>query len=222
MLLVAQRLMVIQVLNSGYAPNRVWWYPDEGEPGDILLRATNMLASQLSALRTQGVVKPIIVWSQGEAESRFLGLDPDQAASIARYKAATLSVFDYMKDRLGDDLEFYIMKTGRFNDDAARNSGESETSIANAQLGVSMVRQGQEEIAAERSDVHIAVDYADLPMLYDTDPVTFPNDVWHLDYDAREVIGQRLADYISRRFKSATKHTRCTCCVFNHDWYRRG
>jgi len=183
--------------NTSYVPNDVWWYPDDNKPGDVLLRAVDLISLQLAQLRTEGAVTPVIIWGQGEAEARLLGKATNTSAAIARYKEATLEVFDYIKDRLGDDIEFFIMKTGRFNDDAARNAGESSRQIQEAIKGVDMVRAGQQEIADARSDVHIGADYRDLPMLYDVDPQEYPEDVWHIDYDAREIVGDRLASSIA-------------------------
>lgn len=182
---------------SGYAPNRVWWYPDDNEPGDVLLRATDMLAQQLTTLRTKGVVTPAFIWAQGEAEARYLGIATDQTAAMERYKSAVLSVFTYMRDRLGEDIDFFIAKSGRFNVEAALNAGETSESIAAAQQGLLMLRQAQQELIDDYDFIHFGADYIDLPMLYETDPVNYPYDVWHLGYDAREIFGQRLSENIA-------------------------
>ena len=53
--------------NTSYPVDRVWWYPDQGKPGEILLRAVDMLSGQIADLRARGAVTPVIVWSHGEA-----------------------------------------------------------------------------------------------------------------------------------------------------------
>ncbi|MBU6235657.1 MAG: type I secretion C-terminal target domain-containing protein, partial [Alphaproteobacteria bacterium] len=152
---------------------------------------------QISDLRQQGVVTPTIIWGQGEAESRLLGAAKDKEAAMERYKQATLDVFDYIKERLGDDVKFYIMETGRYNADGGRAAGYSEGAIRVAMQGVELVHQVQREIALERDDVQLAANYQDLKMLHDSDPVNYPTDDWHVDYDEREIIGDRLGQYIA-------------------------
>jgi Ca2+-binding RTX toxin-like protein len=41
------------------------------------------------------------------------------------------------------------------------------------------------------------VDYTDLPLRHEVDPLVYPDDVWHLHEESAEIVGQRLADYIA-------------------------
>jgi Ca2+-binding RTX toxin-like protein len=186
--------------NTSYPADRVWWYPDQGKPGEILLRAVDMLSGQIADLRVRGAVTPVVVWSQGEAETRMIGRASNPDAAADRYKAATLAVFDYIKDHVGDDIQFYVMQTSRFNADGAREGGLSEGGIRETEKGLAYVRDAQIDMALSRSDVHIAANYDDLPMLRDVDPVTYGTDQWHTDYEYREIIGDRLAGYIAMDF----------------------
>jgi Ca2+-binding RTX toxin-like protein len=183
--------------NLSYFPDQIWWYPDQNRPGELAIRAVDMMAQQIADLRAQGIVKPVIIWGQGEAETRLLSRASDQEGAVQRYKDATLALFDYIKDRLGDDIEFYIMETGRYNVNAAREAGESESEIQDVLEGVALVRLAQQDMAIARDDVHLAADYTDLRMLNDSDPDTYPTDVWHMDYDDREIMGDRIGQFIS-------------------------
>jgi Ca2+-binding RTX toxin-like protein len=183
--------------NTNYTADQVWWYPDENRPGEVLLRAVDLMATQIADLRAQGIVTPIIVWGQGEAETRLLGRGPDYQAAIDRYMEATYDVFDYIKARLGDDIQFYIMETGRYNVDAAREAGESENEIQMVLRGLDLLYTAQEDMALARDDIHLAANYSDLRMLHESDPVNFSTDVWHMDYDDREIMGDRLAGFIA-------------------------
>lgn len=184
-------------LNRTYHASRVWWYPDQDKPGEVLIRAVDMLALQMADLRQKGVIKPAFIWGQGESEAYWVGAATNPEAAQVRYKEATLAIFDYIKERLGEDIQFYVMQTGRYQADGARNDGISETLIQAALRGVTLVRDAQEDMALARDDVHLAANYEDLRMLHDTDPIRFPTDNWHLDYDDREIIGDRLGQYIA-------------------------
>ena len=183
--------------NTGYTPDQVWWYPDENRPGEVLLRAIDIMAVQIADMRARGTVTPVVVWGQGEAETRLLGRGPDFDGAVARYKNATYAVFDFIKAHLGSDIEFYIMETGRYNDDAARVAGESEQEIQMVQRGLGLLHTAQEDMAIARADIHLAANYSDLRMLHESNPSQFPTDVWHLDYEDREIIGDRLAAFIA-------------------------
>ncbi len=95
------------------------------------------------------------------------------------------------------NFSVYLMETGHYEQDAARARGYSEEEIASIVEGVGYVRAAQEAIAAERADVKLAVDYTDLPLRYEVDPLVYPDDVWHLHEESAEIVGQRLADYIA-------------------------
>ena len=186
--------------NSDFDADEVWWFPDEGLPGEILVRAVEMLAVQITDLRSAGAVKPVIVWGQGESDAVLIGdhgTEPERLAAQDRYMNATLSVFDYIKDRLGDDIEFYIMQTGRYHEAAALAKGFSQSDIDKVVDGLTYIRAAQDQMALDRDDIHMAVNYTDLPMYADVDPVGHGTDRWHLHPEERELIGDRIGDFIA-------------------------
>lgn len=173
-----------------------WWLTDTNQPGPALLRAVSLLQEQLASLKAVDKVTMGIVWGQGEEGAQEIGRAADPVAQAALYKESTLKVFDYLHAQLGD-FKVYLMETGHYDADAARVRGYDETKIASIQNGVAGVRAAQEAIAAERADVILAVDYTDLPLREEADPVTYPDDVWHLHEESAEIVGQRLADAIA-------------------------
>ncbi|WP_040261690.1 putative Ig domain-containing protein [Pseudomonas massiliensis] len=173
-----------------------WWLTDTDQPGPALLRAVSLLQEQLASLKAIDNVTMGIVWGQGEEAAQEIARAADPAAQAELYKASTLKVFDYLHEQLGD-FKVYMMETGHYDADAARVRGYDEAKIASIQQGVVAVRAVQEAIAAERADVDLAVDYTDLPLREEADPVTYPDDVWHLHEESAEIVGQRLADYIA-------------------------
>ncbi|MEG5263024.1 putative Ig domain-containing protein [Pseudomonas sp. JDS28PS106] len=173
-----------------------WWLTDTNQPGPALLRAVVLLQDQLSELRAIDNVTMGIIWGQGEEAAQEIARASDKQAAAQAYKAATLAVFDYLHAQLGD-FNVYMMETGHYDQDAARARGFSEEKIAGIVEGVDYVRAVQEAIAAERDDVKLAVDYTDLPLRHEVDPLVYPDDVWHLHEESAEIVGQRLADYIA-------------------------
>ena len=173
-----------------------WWLTDTNEPGPALLRAVALLQDQLSELKAIDNVTMGIVWGQGEEAAQEIGRAVDKQAAAADYRTATLAVFDYLHAQLGS-FDVYMMETGHYDQDAARARGYSEEKIAQIVEGVGYVRATQEAIAAERADVKLAVDYTDLPLRHEVDPLVYPDDVWHLHEESAEIVGQRLADYIA-------------------------
>ncbi len=173
-----------------------WWLTDTQQPGPALLRAVALLKDQLGQLNAIDNVTMGIVWGQGEEAAQEIARSTDKVAAAAAYKAATLAVFDYLHAQFGN-FNVYMMETGHYEQDAARARGYSEDKIAGIVEGVGIVRETQEAIAAERSDVKLAVDYTDLPLRYEVDPLVYPDDVWHLHEESAEIVGQRLADYIA-------------------------
>lgn len=173
-----------------------WWLTDSNQPGPALLRAVALLRDQLSDLRAADSVTMGIIWGQGEEAAQEIARASDKTAAAAAYKSATLAVFDYLHAQLGS-FNVYLMETGHYEQDAARARGYSEDKIAGIVEGVGYVRGVQEAIAAERADVKLAVDYTDLPLRYEVDPLVYPDDVWHLHEESAEIVGQRLADYIA-------------------------
>lgn len=173
-----------------------WWLTDTNQPGPALLRATALLQDQLGELKAIDNVTMGIIWGQGEEAAQEIGRAVDKEAAAATYKASTLAVFDYLHEQFGD-FNVYMMETGHYDQAAARARGYSDEKIADIVEGVSYVRATQEAIAAERADVKLAVDYTDLPLRHEVDPLVYPDDVWHLHEESAEIVGQRLADYIA-------------------------
>ncbi|EJM61988.1 parallel beta-helix repeat (two copies) [Pseudomonas sp. GM50] len=173
-----------------------WWLTDTNQPGAALLRAVTLLRDQLTELQSTGNVTMGIIWGQGEEAAQEIARATDKAAAAAAYKAATLKVFDYLHAQFGN-FNVYMMETGHYEQDAARARGYSEEKIASIVEGAGYVRAAQEAIAAERADVKLAVDYTDLPLRHEVDPLAYPDDVWHLHEESAEIVGQRLADYIA-------------------------
>ncbi len=173
-----------------------WWLTDTNQPGPALLRAVTLLRDQLTELKAIDNVTMGIIWGQGEEAAQEIARATDKAAAAAAYKAATLKVFDYLHAQFGN-FTVYMMETGHYEQDAARARGYAEDKIAAIVDGVGYVRATQEAIAAERADVKLAVDYTDLPLRYEVDPLVYPDDVWHLHEESAEIVGQRLADYIA-------------------------
>lgn len=173
-----------------------WWLTDTNQPGAALLRAVTLLRDQRTELQSIDNVTMGIIWGQGEEAAQEIGRATDKAAAAAAYKAATLKVLDYLHAQFGN-FNVYMMETGHYEQDAARARGYSEEKIASIVEGVGYVRAAQEAIAAERADVKLAVDYTDLPLRYEVDPLAYPDDVWHLHEESAEIVGQRLADYIA-------------------------
>jgi Ca2+-binding RTX toxin-like protein len=173
-----------------------WWLTDTNQPGPALLRAEALLRDQLTELQSIDNVTMGIIWGQGEEAAQEIGRATDKTAAAAAYKAATLKVFDYLHTQFGS-FSVYMMETGHYEQDAARARGYSEEKIASIVEGVGHVRAVQEAIAVERADVKLAVDYTDLPLRYEVDPLVYPDDVWHLHEESAEIVGQRLADAIA-------------------------
>ncbi|WP_426152978.1 M10 family metallopeptidase C-terminal domain-containing protein [Pseudomonas sp. DC3000-4b1] len=176
--------------------NLSWWFTDTNKPGPVLTRAVDLLKSQIATLQKTGPVNLDIIWGQGEEGAQQIARASDKAAAEALYKASTLKVFDYLHAQLGE-FTIYLMETGHYAVDGARYRGYSESKIASIVDGTVHVRHAQEAMAAERADVQLAVDYTDLPLRQEADPVTYPDDVWHLHEESAEIVGQRLADYIA-------------------------
>jgi parallel beta-helix repeat protein len=173
-----------------------WWLTDTNEPGPALLRAVGLLKDQMGALQAIDKVTMGIIWGQGEEGAQEISRAADPVAQAELYKASTLKVFDYLHAQLGD-FKVYLMETGHYGADGARVRGFDDATIAAVQNGVQAVRAAQQAIAAERDDVVLAVDYSDLPLRQEVDPITYPDDVWHLHAGSAEIVGQRLADYIA-------------------------
>ena len=186
--------------NSAVDIDKSWWFPDEDMPGELLQRAVQMLGVQIADLRASGAVKPVVVWGQGENDALPIGSlssSQDRLDAQERYMEATLSVFDYIKEHLGDDIEFYIMQTGRYHEQAAQAKGVSQGTIDDIVLGLTYIRDAQNQMAIDRSDIHLATNYEDLPMWADVDPIGHGEDEWHFHGEQRELIGDRIGDFMA-------------------------
>ena len=75
-----------------------------------------------------------------------------------------------------------------------RNSWLSHCITPKTGLPVQVICEQLGFSEAERADVKLAVDYTDLPLRYEVDPLVYPDDVWHLHEESAEIVGQRLAD----------------------------
>ena len=173
-----------------------WWLVDTNKPGTALLRAVELLKSQLANLSAIDTVTTGIIWGQGEEAAQEIARASDKQAAADLYKTSTLKVFDYLHEQIGD-FSVYLMETGHYQTDAAAARGFTPEKIADIVEGVGYVRAAQEAMAAERSDIKLAVDYTDLPLRHEVDPLVYPDDVWHLHEESAEIVGQRLADYIA-------------------------
>nr|WP_276617181.1 calcium-binding protein [Pseudomonas syringae] len=173
-----------------------WWLVDTDEPGPALLRATELLKSQLASLTAIDKVTTGIIWGQGEEAAQEIARATDKQAAAELYKASTLKVFDYLHAQIGD-FTVYIAETGHYQTDAAKARGYTDEKINAIVEGTGYVRSVQEAIATERADVKLAVDYTDLPLRYEVNPLVYPDDVWHLHEESAEIVGQRLADFIA-------------------------
>ncbi len=186
-------------------PSKVWWYPVENKAGPALLAAADQMQHQLAELATQGPVTPIVIWSQGEAEANQLGggsSEASRAAAEQRYINETLAVFNYLEKNVDPNIQFYLMETGNFNTTGATAAGYTQATIAKEDLGLAHVDDAQEKMALAYSNIHLAVNYADLPMRAD-EPSSTPGwssswttDPWHLAPDSQEVAGDRLSNFI--------------------------
>jgi parallel beta-helix repeat protein len=184
--------------STGIDKERTWWCVDTDQPGDALLRAVDLLREQLATLEARGEVTFAMVWAQGEETCLDAAKTSVPQALIDLYKACTLKVIDYLKAQLGTpNAVIYMMQTGNYNVNAATARGESSANIAATVAATALVQQAQRDLDAARSDIKIAIDYRDLPMRYDINPVTYYNDVWHMNEESNEIIGQRLADFIA-------------------------
>ena len=185
-------------LSTGSAEEKrlSWWFTDTQQPGPALTRAVDLLKQQIAGLRKIDQVNLEIIWGQGEEGAQEIARAGDKAAAEALYKASTLKVFDYLHAQLGE-FTVYLMETGHYDQDAARYRGYAESKIAAIVDGALHVRHAQESMAAERADIQLGVNYNDLPLRHEVDPVTYPDDVWHLHEESAEIVGQRLADFIA-------------------------
>jgi len=192
--------------SAGQDPALVWWYPTQNEPGPALLNAVNQMEEQVSGLAANSNVQIDILWAQGEAEANLLGTPKSSVNRLAdeqAYIQETLNVFNYIEDHVGNNVQFYIMETGNFNTTAAQTDGYAALTINKEDLGLTYVDDAQIKMALEYSNIHLAVNYSDLPMNADM-PSTTPGyeaswaqDTWHLAPSSKEIATERAANFIA-------------------------
>ena len=187
--------------------SKVWWHPKQNLPGGALRSAETGLNSWLKEQQAQPTDEIAIIWSQGEADAirNFSSTNPLVKED---YKQSTLAVFDYLSSNLGyADITFYIVPTGRFQQEAAVNRGWSSQIIDLVNEGTAIVREVQAEIALQRDDIQLASDYSDLNTVYEEGLIygdsydqyyaSWSQDIWHLGHDGLKINGDRLAQYIA-------------------------
>ena len=130
----------------------VWWYPDSDRAGGALRAAEQGLESWLADQGAQPTDEIAIIWSQGESDVGDLSAGDDY--SREQYKESTLAVFDYLRANLDyAKVTFYLVPTGRVQEQGASNRGLSEPAIEAMNRGTEIIREVQSEIALERDDV---------------------------------------------------------------------
>ena len=187
--------------------SKVWWHPEESLPGGALRQAEEGLDSWLSEQGAQPTDEIAIIWSQGEADA-LRNSSSENPLDREKYKQSTLAVFDYLRSNLDyADITFYIVPTGRLQEEAAINRGWSSQEIDLVKQGAAVVREVQAEIALEGDDIQLTSDYSDLNMVYeegltygdsyDQHYTDWSQDIWHLGHDGLKINGDRLAQYIA-------------------------
>jgi len=185
---------------------RIWWYPNENQPGSLLLEAVKTLKEQMASLKSQGTVTPILIWGQGESEASHIGggsTEAIRAARAERYLEATRDIFDYIKANVSPDFKFFLMETGRYSTEGAFDAGQTQATIDRVNRGLAEIDKAQAKLAAEYDDIFMGVDYDDLTMRAEESTSnpdyksTWDTDVWHYAQNSYETIGDRLANAIS-------------------------
>ncbi len=198
-----------KIYSNNYFPDdsKVWWHPEESLPGGALRQAEEGLDSWLSEQGAQPTDEIAIIWLQGESDA-LRNTSSQNPLVREKYKQSTLAVFDYLRSNLNyADITFYILPTGRLQEEAAINRGWSSQEIDLIKQGAVIVREVQAEIALERDDIQLTSDYSDLNMVYeegliygesyDQHYTYWSQDVWHLGHDGLKINGDRLAQYIA-------------------------
>ena len=185
--------------NNGNAPaDRIWWYLDSGQPGAATTRAIEIMQDHYAKLDEAGNIhKTALLWMQGENDAWTIGAASGAERNVMaqRYKQATEAVFEHIKASLPGEIEFYMVQTPLPELQAGLNDGISASTMQKLTEGAEWVQQMQQELAASRSDIHLAATIDDLPTSFDVGDST--TDKWHLAPDAYEIAGLRLADYVA-------------------------
>ena len=203
--------------NPDEPDDKSWWNLEENKPGPVLINALPAMKARINGQSKTDPKKNIIVLGIGETDSFPLGSDNSEEALGAqqRYFSTTLAVLNHIKQELGGDVTFHIMRTGRYNVAAAKEAGISEGRIEAVQRGLTHIRRLQDELALTRPDVSIAVDYRDLDMRADVDP-NYKTDVWHLRPKEREDVGRRLGKAIAETILRQEKNFEHTPLHYNN------
>lgn len=198
-----------KIYSNSYSQDddKVWWHPDESLPGGALRQAETGLNNWLSEQGAQSTDEIAIIWSQGEADA-LRNASFQNPLVREKYKQSTLAVFDYLRNNLDyADITFYIVPTGRFQNEAAINRGWSSEEIDLINQGAAIVREVQAEISLERDDIQLTSDYSDLNTVYEEGLIYgesydqhyshWSQDIWHLGHDGLKINGDRLGQYIA-------------------------
>lgn len=178
--------------------DRVWWYPDKNEPGIALLKTLRLLQETKQRMETSGtIIHTAIIWMHGEnSAAEIAGMDNMNTAAT-RHLQATSAIFDYIKNILGPNTEFYMVLTPLPEKQAALNYGESITTVEKLYRAGVLTQHFQRQLVKQRSDTHLAVDTNDLQSAYDTGDIKHQKDYWHFSSQSLLEIGRRLAHFIA-------------------------
>ena len=183
-----------------------WWHPEGLLPASTLRKVKQELDVWLNDNGASSTDEIAIVWSQGEADA-LRNRSFQSPLDREQYKQSLNSVFDYLRDNLDYDLDFYIVPIGDFTEEGAINRGFSTEEIDLTNQGREIISEIQAEVALERDDVRLTSHYSDLNSVYeegllygenyDLPDAEWSTDIWHLGHDGLKVNGDRLAQYIA-------------------------
>ena len=187
--------------------SREWWHPEAELPASSLRSVEGELDDWLKDNGASSTDEIAIVWLQGEADA-LRNRSSKNPLDKEKYQQSLNSVFDYLRDNLNyAKIDFYLVPTGDFEEEAAINSGFSAEEIKLTNQGRDIINEVQAEIALERDDVQLTSHYSDLNSVYeeglfydedyDLSNEEWSTDIWHLGHDGLKINGDRLAQYIA-------------------------
>ena len=184
--------------NTNQPANKIWWYPDAGEAGEALLRAVDIINNSYADLQAQGYTDIIFrpIWAQGESAISEIAKSSNPDAMVARYQQATLDIFDYIENETGLAAEWGIGEIGVFDDEGGAKE-RSDYTVEKYLSAGELVRNAQEELAAENGNISITANVDDLQSRYETGEAANSNDGWHYSGESYEIIGARHAESIA-------------------------